>query len=190
MCFYLNFTNQSFGDYFADVLFVVSDRGSIKEYTNYFLSLFSKKTMIIGVNDESHPIASQQYCFNSIPMLVSRYLPNFPSEYNPILRDCFDFLANESHKQTNSGILMSSIEIEAKRRLQAMFIMRSDTRSITNFDQLSQLLQSKSIRVNSAKLELYSHSQQIRMIRASSILIGMHGAGISNGLFHPFDLIF
>lgn len=59
----------------------------------------------------------------------------------------------------------------------------ANKRKITNEEELKPLLDSHGFEV--VRLENYSFSEQVRLFRNTSIIAGLHGAGLTNMLFMP-----
>ena len=100
------------------------------------------------------------------------------------VNESIDFTKEEPLFQRFKSHILSNFNIESKKRQidkTVTFILRAGTRRITNIEQVKERL--SRFRINYVSLENYSIKEQLDIVSNSDILIGVHGAGLTWGIF-------
>lgn len=100
------------------------------------------------------------------------------------VNESINFTKEEPLFQRFKTHILNNFNIESKKRQidkTVTFILRAGTRRITNIEQVKERL--SRFRINYVSLENHSIKEQLDIVSNSDILIGVHGAGLTWGIF-------
>jgi hypothetical protein len=100
------------------------------------------------------------------------------------VNESINFSKEEPLFQSFKNNILANFNIHSKKRQidkTVTFIIRSGTRRITNIDRVKERL--SRFRINYVSLENLSIKEQLDIVSNSDILIGVHGAGLTWGIF-------
>ncbi|XP_004503395.2 alpha-1,3-arabinosyltransferase XAT3-like isoform X2 [Cicer arietinum] len=155
---------------------IVKHQAFLKKLSNY-------KIMDIDIDDEVH-------CFPRVIVGLKRYYQELsidPQKYSYSIKDFRDFLRSSYSLKRDSAIKIRDGNKSKKPRL--LILSRKTSRSFTNTNQIAKTAKGLGFKV--IVMEAGRNMLSIAdAVNSCDVLMGVHGAGLTNILFLPQNAIF
>ncbi|XP_060670711.1 beta-1,2-xylosyltransferase XYXT1 [Ziziphus jujuba] len=171
--------------YNGEVQFLISDKRS------WFIPKFQKileglsKYEIIDIDKEK-----QVHCFPSATIGLKRHPKEMaidPSKHLYSMRDFRDFLRHSYSLKKSKAIRIKDGKRRKKPRL--LILSRRRTRAFTNVDEIVKMARSLGYKVIVSEADR-SLSKFAELMNSCDVLMGVHGAGLTNMVFLPENAVF
>ncbi|KAJ7975178.1 protein O-linked-mannose beta-1,4-N-acetylglucosaminyltransferase 2-like [Quillaja saponaria] len=165
----------------GEVQFLITDKQPwwISKFQVVLNALSKYELIDIDTDNEVH-------CFPAVTVGLKRYhieLSMDPS-YNYSIKDFRDFLRNVFSLKRAKAIKISD---DQRKKPRLLIISRNRTRSFINTGQIGKLAESLGYEVVIAEAENVSSFAEI--VNSCDVMMGVHGAGLTNMLFLPENAI-
>ncbi|KAM2487724.1 hypothetical protein ACFX1W_039618 [Malus domestica] len=170
--------------YDGEVQFLVSDMKPwwIAKYQAILKGLSKYEIIDIDKEDAVH-------CFPSVTVGLKRHekeLSIDPSKHSYSMKDFREFLRNRYSLKRASAIRIR--ENRQRKRPRLLIIPRKRTRSFTNTGEITKLARRLGFKVIVAEADM-KLSKFAEVVNSCDVLVGVHGAGLTNLVFLPENAI-
>ncbi|KAJ7975177.1 Protein O-linked-mannose beta-1,4-N-acetylglucosaminyltransferase 2 [Quillaja saponaria] len=167
----------------GEVQFLITDKRSwwISKFQAVLNGLSKYELIDIDTDNEVH-------CFPTVIVGLKRYhkeLTIDPLKYSYSMKDFKDFLRSSFSLKRAKAI---KIRDGQQKKPRLLIISRKRTRSFTNTGQIGKLAKSLGYKVVTVEAENLSSFAEI--VNSCDVLMGVHGAGLTNIVFLPENAIF
>ncbi|XP_061374581.1 alpha-1,3-arabinosyltransferase XAT3-like [Gastrolobium bilobum] len=168
----------------GEVQFIITDKRPwwISKHQAFLNKLSNYEIMDIDKDDEVH-------CFPRVNVGLKRYhkeLSIDPQKYSYSMKDFRDFLRSSYSLKRVKAIKMRD---GRRKKPRLLLVSRKRSRSFTNTDQIAKM--AKGLGFNVIVMEAGgSMSKFADVVNSCDVLLGVHGAGLTNILFLPENAIF
>ncbi|KAK7358179.1 hypothetical protein VNO77_00103 [Canavalia gladiata] len=168
----------------GEVQFIITNNRTwwVSKHTALLKKLSNYEIMAIDRDDEVH-------CFPKVHVGLKRYhkeLSIDPQKYSYSMKDFRDFLRSSYALKRVEAIKIRDGQ-GGKPRL--MILSRKTSRSFTNIDQIAKMAESLDfdVIIKEAEQSLWNFAD---IVNSCDVLLGVHGAGLTNILFLPENAVF
>ncbi|CAN6714378.1 unnamed protein product [Malus baccata var. baccata] len=170
--------------YDGEVQFLVSDMNPwwIAKYQAILKGLSKYEIIDIDKEDAVH-------CFPSVTVGLKRHekeLSIDPSKHSYSMKDFREFLRNRYSLKRASAIRIR--ENRQRKRPRLLIIPRKRTRSFTNTGEITKMARRLGFKVIVAEADM-NLSKFAEVVNSCDVLVGVHGAGLTNLVFLPENAI-
>ncbi|KAM1789511.1 hypothetical protein ACFX11_039654 [Malus domestica] len=170
--------------YDGEVQFLVSDMKPwwIAKYQAILKGLSKYEIIDIDKEDAVH-------CFPSVTVGLKRHekeLSIDPSKHSYSMKDFREFLRNSYSLKRASAIRIR--ENRQRKRPRLLIIPRKRTRSFTNTGEITKMARRLGFKVIVAEADM-NLSKFAEVVNSCDVLVGVHGAGLTNLVFLPENAI-
>ncbi|XP_008374799.1 beta-1,2-xylosyltransferase XYXT1-like isoform X2 [Malus sylvestris] len=170
--------------YDGEVQFLVSDMKPwwIAKYQAILKGLSKYEIIDIDKEDAVH-------CFPSVTVGLKRHekeLSIDPSKHSYSMKDFREFLRNRYSLKRASAIRIR--ENRQRKRPRLLIIPRKRTRSFTNTGEITKMARRLGFKVIVAEADM-NLSKFAEVVNSCDVLVGVHGAGLTNLVFLPENAI-
>ncbi|CAL2262346.1 unnamed protein product [Prunus armeniaca] len=130
------------------------------------------------------------HCFPSLTVGLKRHekeLSIDPSKHSYSMKDFREFLRNSFSLKKANAIRIK--EGHQRKRPRLLIIPRKRTRSFTNTGEISKMARRLGFKVIVAEADI-NLSKYAEVVNSCDVLMGVHGAGLTNILFLPENAVF
>ncbi|RHN43875.1 putative protein O-GlcNAc transferase [Medicago truncatula] len=170
----------------GQVQLIITDKKSwwISKHQAFLKKLSNYEIIDIDRDDELH-------CFPKVIIGLKRYhkeLSIDPQKYSYSIKDFRDFLRSSYSLKRVSAIKIRDIGNQSKKP-RLLILSRKTSRSFTNTNQIAKMAKGLGFRV--IVMEAGRNMRSIaNVVNSCDVLMGVHGAGLTNILFLPQNAIF
>ena len=176
---------------------VAEDRFTKFNVCHFLLDKLGRVQEYSDLPIESYVVFDQNNYVKNVCSLLDIALTSLPENDEPIVTYQFDtlYLSSSVFKYIHPGqnyrsevldamhLLNKQVEVNSKSDIQRIYIDRSNSpsRKIVNNDEFLALL--KRYNFNALSIEDYTFEEQVNLFRGANVVIGVHGAGLTNMVF-------
>jgi len=166
--------------------YITKNNCNIKTIYPIFFNLNERIEDVIENNYKDLLFTGMGFNYESFNNIYRQFLNKESVRVNKLeyVNESINFNKGEPLFQSFKNNILANFNIHSKKRQidkTVTFIIRSGTRRITNIDKVKERL--SRFRINYVSLENLSIREQLDIVSNSDILIGVHGAGLTWGIF-------
>lgn len=171
----------------GEVQFIITDkrRWWISKHKPLLKKLSNYEIMDVDGDDQVH-------CFKRVIVGLKRHheeLSIDPQKYSYSMKDFRDFLRSSYALNRVEAIKINDGQLGKPKKPRLMILSRKKSRSFTNTDEIAKMAKSLGfdVIIMEAGTNMWSFAN---VVNSCDVLLGVHGAGLTNILFLPENAVF